>query len=101
MGPPGPRSGRLDRPDRGLGGPTPGGGGGAGSAGKRGRLRRGEELAAFAATLGPDDAVALEASGNTWALVELLGRHAGRGVVSHPLRTRAIADGKSKTGHID
>jgi len=74
---------------------------GTGSARKLGRLRMGEELAAFAATLGPDDAVALEASGNTWALVELLGRHAGRVVVSNPLRTRAIADAKRKTDDID
>src|SRR3990172_1771204 len=74
---------------------------GTGSARKLGRLRMGEELAAFAATLGPDDAVALEASGNTWALAELLGRHAGRVVVSNPLRTRAIADAKHKTDDID
>src|SRR3990170_1695014 len=65
---------------------------GTGSARMLGRLRMGEELAAFAATLGPDDAVALEASGNTWALVELLGRHAGRVVVSNPLRAGLVRD---------
>lgn len=54
-------------------------------------------LRAFAAGLGPDDAVALEATTNTWAIAELLGRHAGRVVVSNPLRTRAIADAKTKT----
>jgi transposase len=74
---------------------------GRGSARKLGRFRMGEELAAFAASLGPNDAVALEASGNTWALAELLGRHAGRVVVSNPLRTRAIADAKRKTDDID
>ncbi len=45
--------------------------------------------------------VALEASTNTWALAELLGRHAGRVVVSDPLRTRAIAEAKRKTDDID
>ncbi len=72
-----------------------------GVARRLGRFHMGEEFAAFAATLGPDDAVALEASGNTWALAELLGRHAGKVVVSNPLRTRAIADAKRKTDDID
>jgi transposase len=72
-----------------------------GVARRLGRFRMGEEFAAFAATLGPGDAVALEASGNTWALTELLRRHAGRVVVSNPLRTRAIADAKRKTDDID
>ena len=61
----------------------------------------GDPFREFAATLGPDDVVALEASTNTWALAELLGRHAGRVVVSNPLRTRAIADAKRKTDDID
>ena len=60
-----------------------------------------DEFRAFAATLGPDDTVALEASTNTWALADLLGRHAGRVVVSNPLRTRAIASAKRKTDDID
>lgn len=60
-----------------------------------------EALAAFAATLGPDDQVVLEATLNTWAIVDLLERHAGRVVVSNPLRTRAIADAKAKTDTID
>jgi transposase len=50
-----------------------------------------DDFRAFAATLEPDDTVALEASTNTWALADLLGRHAGRVVVSNPLRTKAIA----------
>jgi transposase len=59
-------------------------------------------LAAFAASLGPDDAVALEASTNCWAIAELLARgDVGRVVVSNPLRTRAIADAKTKTDTID
>jgi transposase len=61
----------------------------------------GDGLSAFAATLGPDDAVCLEATTNTWLIVELLERHAGRVVVSNPLRTRAIADAKTKTDTID
>jgi transposase len=60
-----------------------------------------ESLRAFAATLGPDDAVCLEATTNTWPIAELLGQHAGRVVVSNPLRTRAIADAKTKTDTID
>jgi transposase len=72
-----------------------------GTARRLGRFRMGEEFRAFAATLGPDDVVALEASTNTWTLTELLGRHAGRVVVSNPLRTRAIADAKRKTDDID
>jgi len=54
-------------------------------------------LRAFAAGLGPDDAVVLEATANTWAIAELLAEHAGRVVVSNPLRTRAIAAAKTKT----
>jgi hypothetical protein len=60
-----------------------------------------ESLRAFAATLGPDDQVVIEATTTTWAIVELLERHAGRVVVSNPLRTRAIADAKVKTDTID
>lgn len=58
-------------------------------------------LRAFAAGLGPDDAVVLEATANTWAIAELLAEHAGRVVVSNPLRTRAIAAAKTKTDQID
>lgn len=72
-----------------------------GVARKLGRFRMGTEFVAFAAALGPDDVVALEASTNTWALAELLGQHAGRVVVSNPLRTRAIAAAKRKTDDID
>ena len=38
---------------------------------------------------------------NTWLIAELLGAHAGRVVVSNPLRTRAIADAKHQTDTID
>jgi transposase len=60
-----------------------------------------DSLTAFARSLGPDDQVVLEATTNTWAIVEALERHAGRVVVSNPLRTRAIADAKTKTDTID
>jgi hypothetical protein len=60
-----------------------------------------DSLRAFAATLGPDDQIVLEATTNTWPIVELLEQHAGRVVVSNPLRTRAIADAKAKTDTID
>lgn len=67
-----------------------------------GRLAvRREALEAFAATLGPDDQVVLEASTNTWAIADILAAHAGRVVVSNPLRTRAIAQAKVKTDEID
>ena len=58
-------------------------------------------LRKLAAELGPDDQVVLEASVNTWAVADLLGQHAGRVVVSNPLRTRAIASAKVKTDKVD
>jgi transposase len=60
-----------------------------------------QALRAFAATLGPDDQVVLEATTNTWAVAELLSARAGRVVVSNPLRTRAIAAAKVKTDKVD
>jgi transposase len=74
---------------------------GSGIARRLPRLAMGDDFRAFASTLGPDDTVALEASTNTWALADLLGRHAGRVVVSNPLRTKAIASAKRKTDDID
>jgi len=74
---------------------------GSGQARRLPRVAMGDDFRAFAATLGRDDTVALEASTNTWALAELLGRHAGSVVVSNPLRTRAIAAAKRKTDDID
>jgi hypothetical protein len=41
---------------------------------------------AFAEGLGPGDEVALEATGNTWAIATLLASRAGRVVVSNPAR---------------
>jgi hypothetical protein len=55
------------------------------------------ELRAFAESLGAEDQVAMEATINTFAIARLLEEHAGRVVVSNPLRTRVIADAKIKT----
>ena len=62
---------------------------------------RPEELRAFAESLGPDDEVALEATGNTYAIASLLERYAARVVVSNPRKTRAIAEAKVKTDKVD
>jgi transposase len=51
-----------------------------------------EGVRAFAEELGPADEVALEATGNTWAIATLLASRAGRVVVSNPVKTRAIAE---------
>ncbi len=60
-----------------------------------------EALRAFAQRLGPEDQVVLEATGNTYAIVQVLQQHAGRVVVSNPVQTRAIADAKIKTDRVD
>jgi transposase len=72
------------------------------------QVRRGQRvratptaLRAFAETLDPEDQVVLEATMNTWAIADLLRAHAGRVVVSNPMRTRAIADAKVKTDRVD
>jgi transposase len=59
------------------------------------------ELRAFAESLRPDDHVVLESTSMTWAIAELLARHAGRVTVSNPLRTKAIASAKVKTDKVD
>ena len=60
-----------------------------------------EQVRAFAEGLGPGDEVALEATGNTWAIARLLASRAGRVVVSNPAKTRAIAEAKVKTDKVD
>jgi transposase len=60
-----------------------------------------EGVREFAAGLGPDDEMALEATGNTWAMVTVLASHAGRVVVANPAKTRAIAEAKVKTDKVD
>jgi len=58
-------------------------------------------LAAWARQLTAEDAVAVEATTNTWAVIALLQETPARLVVSNPLRTRAIATAKIKTDRVD
>ena len=59
-------------------------------------------LVAFAQKhLGPTIPVAVEATFNTWPVVDVLTPHVGEVVVSNPLRTRAIAEAKIKTDKVD
>src|SRR5215216_1855528 len=60
-----------------------------------------EALRLFADSLCATDEVALEATGNTYAIARLLERHVGRVVVSNPQKTRAIAEAKVKTDKVD
>jgi transposase len=62
---------------------------------------RPDQLRGLARTLRPTDAVAFEATTNTWAIVALLEQRAGRVVVSNPMRTKAIASAKIKTDKVD
>jgi transposase len=61
-----------------------------------------ENVQAFAKqSLGAQCRVALEATTNTWAIVDILTPLVAEVVVSNPLRTRAIAEAKVKTDKID
>ena len=61
-----------------------------------------EQLHAFCrAQLRPEDQVAVDATTNSWAVVEVVERYVARVVVSNPLRTKAIAQAKIKTDKID
>lgn len=60
-----------------------------------------EQIEVFANSLIADDVVVIESTAVTWAVVELLGRHAGRVIVSNPLKTKAIASAKVKTDKVD
>lgn len=60
-----------------------------------------EALRLFADSLAPSDEVALEATGNTHAIVKLLAPRVARVVVSNPQKTRAIAEAKVKTDKVD
>ena len=51
--------------------------------------------------LGPGIAVAVEATFNTWPVVDILTPFVKEVVVSNPLRTRAIAEAKIKTDKVD
>jgi transposase len=60
-----------------------------------------EALRSWAAGLRPDDEVALEATGNSDAIANLLTPLVARVVVSNPSKTRAIAEAKVKTDKVD
>jgi len=60
-----------------------------------------EALRLFADSLAAGDEVALEATGNTHAIVRLLEGRVARVVVSNPQKTRAIAEAKVKTDRVD
>jgi hypothetical protein len=60
-----------------------------------------EALRDWAAGLNVDDQVALEATGNSDAIANLLTPLVGRVVVSNPSKTRAIAEAKVKTDKVD
>jgi transposase len=60
-----------------------------------------EALRLFADSLAASDEVALEATGNTHAIVRLLKGRVARVVVSNPQKTRAIAEAKVKTDKVD
>src|SRR3954463_354492 len=60
-----------------------------------------EALRAWADGLRADDQVALEATGNSDAIANLLSPLVGRVVVSNPSKTRAIAEAKVKTDRVD
>src|ERR1044071_9823242 len=47
------------------------------------------------------DKVALEATTNTWAVVEILKPFVAEVVVANPLKTKAIAEAKMKTDKVD
>lgn len=68
--------------------------------GRTGCLR--PELEAFArAHLEETDRVALEATTNTWAVVDVLRPFVAELVVGNPLKTRAIAEARVKTDKVD
>lgn len=61
-----------------------------------------EQLERFAQyELRPEDRVVLEASTNTWGVVEILRRHVANVTVSNPMLTKAIASAKIKTDKVD
>ncbi|MBV9581431.1 MAG: IS110 family transposase [Chloroflexi bacterium] len=61
-----------------------------------------EQLKTFAQErLHSDDRVAVEATTNTWPVVELLRPFVAEIVVSNPMRTAAIAEAKVKTDKVD
>lgn len=60
-----------------------------------------EDLELFAQSLGPDDEVALEATGTAMAIARILQPHVARVVIANPLALRAISHAKVKTDKLD
>jgi transposase len=58
-------------------------------------------LELFAASLGPDDVVALEATTGTDRIVSVLQRHGLRVVVANTRKLKAITDARAKTDRLD
>jgi len=56
---------------------------------------------AFADSLAPSDEVALDATGNTHAIVRALQGRVARVVVANPHKTRAIAEAKVNAAEVD
>lgn len=75
---------------------------GGGEVRSAGRVRTSlEELELFARGLGPDDQVALEATGPANAIARIIEPHVVRVVVANTRRVRAIAEAKVKTDKVD
>jgi len=74
----------------------------------RGQVRRAPRVAArpaalreFAEQLGPQDRVALEATGNALAIARIIGPHVNEVVIVNTRRLAAISDAKNKTDRHD
>ena len=74
-------------------------GGKAHSAGRVKTTRA--ELELFAQSLGQDDKVALEATGNSLAIARILEPHVGEVVIANSRKLRAIYEAKVKNDRVD
>jgi len=73
-----------------------------GKARRAGRVpARPAELELFAQSLGADDRVVIEATGNALAIARILVPHVGEVVLAHSRKVRAIAEAKVKTDAVD
>jgi hypothetical protein len=59
------------------------------------------ELQLLARSLGADDRVVLEATGNALAIARIMAAHVGVVVLAHARKVRAIAEAKVKTDAVD
>jgi transposase len=73
-----------------------------GKARSAGRIAaRPEQLELFAQSLGADDRVVLEATGNALAVVRVVQPYVSEVVLAHPKKLRAICEAKVKTDKAD